>query len=211
MLIVLLVYIVGLVWRCSIDADIHWTEYHSNQNFLFYSSSVIFFFLAIGFIVAGRFLRLEIKSFNEDYERTLRGKLIYATWIISIPFIIRSVYNTISTSFNFDAKVLGPSIRDNTWTAPIVYFFYIVLADLLPITSQLVSMLVVNDEVKNKSWQWPSSKISDTTDENLSLLEEEKDSFPVIFKGSTKQSTPPNRSRLLSGKFLTNDFDNREE
>ena len=72
-------------------------------------------------------------------------------------------------------------------------------------------MLVVNEDVKNKSCQVSSSKISDTTEENLSFLEEERESYPMLFNPSTKQSTPPNRSRLLSGKFLTTEYENRQD
>jgi hypothetical protein len=41
---------------------------------------------------------------------------------------------------------LNKSIENNTWLAPVVYFVYIFLADLVPMTSQIASMLVVVKE-----------------------------------------------------------------
>ena len=41
---------------------------------------------------------------------------------------------------------MAESVKDNTWLAPILTFCFILVADLIPITSQLSSMLVVIDE-----------------------------------------------------------------
>jgi len=185
-------------------------QFEKSDTYMSITSSLIFLLLGWGFILAGRWLRIEIKDFNEDLERALKGKFIYATWILSIPFIIRSIYNFGSIIFDIEGELLIPSLQNNTWTAPTIYFFYIVVADLLPITSQLVSMLVVNDDVKNRSVQCTSSKTSDITDDNLSFLEEDNDSIPKLQYNSTKNSTPPNQKRLLSGKFLTTDIGNQD-
>lgn len=65
---------------------------------------------------------------------------------------------------------LNKSIENNTWLAPAIYFIYILLADLVPMTSQIVSMLVVvkekdfnqaamsskEDETEGKTWVFTS-------------------------------------------------------
>ena len=38
---------------------------------------------------------------------------------------------------------MTPSIRRNDWIAPVVYLIYISLADLFPITCQLISVYIV--------------------------------------------------------------------
>uniref|UniRef100_A0A7S3J4Z1 Uncharacterized protein n=1 Tax=Euplotes harpa TaxID=151035 RepID=A0A7S3J4Z1_9SPIT len=64
--------------------------------------------------------------------------------ILSIPFIIRASYTLvrITTDIDFDVK---ESIFDDSWLAPLLSFNYIIVADLIPITAQLSSMLVVID------------------------------------------------------------------
>jgi hypothetical protein len=62
---------------------------------------------------------------------------------------------------------MQPSIRDDTWTAPIVYTFYITIADLLPITSQLISMVIVVDDVNQETMIWTNDeKKSETTEDD---------------------------------------------
>jgi hypothetical protein len=56
---------------------------------MFFMASTVFFILAIGFLITGKWLRNELRSIDEELELSLRGKLMYATSILSIPFIIR--------------------------------------------------------------------------------------------------------------------------
>jgi hypothetical protein len=98
------------------------------------------------------------------------------------------------------------SIKNNTWVAPVIYFFYIIVADLLPITSQLISMVVVIEDVKKSRCsgtnQYDKSFTSDNTTSMISNNEEA--AFQALTV--TRYSTPPtNPYRYLSGKFLTND------
>ena len=80
-------------------------QYYKNQNYIFYFSASIFLILGIWFLLAGRLLRLQVKNYNEDLERSLRGRLIYASWILSIPFISRAIYNILSASLDFEQEV----------------------------------------------------------------------------------------------------------
>jgi hypothetical protein len=41
---------------------------------------------------------------------------------------------------------LSKSVQDDTWLAPFIYFSFIIVSDLIPMTSQIASMLVVVDE-----------------------------------------------------------------
>ena len=70
---------------------------------------------------------------------------------------------------------MQPSIKENTWTAPVVYTFYIILADLLPITSQLISMVIVVDDVNQETMiSTYEEKKSETTEDDWSLLNDDK-------------------------------------
>ena len=78
----------------------------------------------------------------------MKPKVYIAISILSIPFLIRSIYNLFSAIFNFDSEVMGPSITNNDWIAPIVYLIYILLVDIFPITTQLISIMIVLDRGK---------------------------------------------------------------
>ena len=170
---------------------------------MFIIASIIYMILGLGFLVTGKWLRIEIKSYNEDLELKLRGRLIYATYILSIPFIIRWAYNLIGAIIHIDAEIMQPSIIDDTWTAPVVYFFYIVIADLLPITSQLISMVVVVGDVNNDDLISSTiEKLSDTTEDNCSLLNEEEQIDKIQISTGTRY-TSSGYYRELSGKFMT--------
>ena len=58
------------------------------------------------------------------------------------------MYNLVSAIFHLDSKVMVPSIDDDDWLAPMVYLSYILLADILPITGQLISFIIILDRRK---------------------------------------------------------------
>lgn len=210
-------YGVGLIWGCALHKQNHTEEEDSHdpykpvQRYIFIVGSIIFMVLGVGFLITGKWLRREIKSYNEDLELKLRGRLIYATYILSIPFIIRWAYNLIGAIIHIDAEVMQPSIIDDTWTAPIVYFFYIIIADLLPITSQLISMVVVVSDVNNDDMISSTiDKRSDTTEDNLSLLNDEDQVDKIQISTGTRY-TSSGYYRELSGKFITITSQAKEE
>ena len=51
-----------------------------------------------------------------------------------------------------------PSIMKDDWIAPLVYLFYITFADIIPISAQLVSILVVLNQTKSRI-QYVSRKL----------------------------------------------------
>lgn len=215
-----LLYSIGLTWGWMIESqELSHEEgrhrYKYVQRYMFIMTSWVFFILAIGFLVAGKWLRNELKAFNEDLELSLRGKLIYASWILSIPFMIRVIYNVIGAIIHIDDRVMRVSIDNDTIVAPLVYFWYIMVADLLPIASQLISMLVVVDDVNaNKAYD-TQDDISDLSESSISILDEKenerKGSTQFSGLGWTSKSTPPSNYRYLSAKFLTNSSASRDE
>lgn len=76
-------------------------------------------------------------------------RIFMAISILSVPFLIRAIYNFLAAILHLDAHVMIPSIKRDDWVAPIIYLAYISLVDILPITGQLISMLVVLD---NSGW-----------------------------------------------------------
>ena len=100
--------------------------------------------LGITFVMIGWYLKRELRLWNEDIEHRIRPKINLAMNLLSFPYIIRAIFVILKLSINTE-HILSDSINDNTWTAPIVFFIYIASADLLPITAQLASMLVVVD------------------------------------------------------------------
>jgi hypothetical protein len=217
--LIILMYWIGITWGCLIEANHHdisegRKQYRSAQRYMFIMASWVFFILAIGFIVTGRWLRNELKALNEDLELSLRGKLIYASWILSIPFMIRVIYNVVGAIVHIDAKVMQPSIDKDTVVAPIVYFWYIVIADLLPIASQLISMFVVIDNVNDSKYYGTHDDVSEMSDNDISVLDEKvfekKEDVHYSYYAPTRGDTPPSTFQYLSGKFLTNESNSRD-
>lgn len=215
-----LLYSVGLTWGWIIESqDLSHEEsrhrYKHVQRYMFIMTSWVFFILAIGFLVAGKWLRNELKAMNEDLELSLRGKLIYASWILSIPFMIRVIYNVIGAIIHIDDKVMRVSIENDTIVAPLVYFWYIMVADLLPIASQLISMLVVVDDVNTAKTEDARDEISDLSGSSISILDEKENERKASTQFSglvwTSKSTPPSHYRYLSAKFLTNSSGSRDD
>lgn len=63
--------------------------YDKVEIYMFVVGSIIFMLLSICFIIAGIWLRKELRNIDEDVETTLKGKLICATLLLSVPFLIR--------------------------------------------------------------------------------------------------------------------------
>ena len=108
-------------------------------------SWILFLSLGISFLIIGRKLKQELRIWNEDIEDKTRGKINFAMHVLSFPFIVRGIYIIVKLLVNINSQ-LTDSIRDNTWLSPIVTFLFILIADIVPITSQLASMLVVIDD-----------------------------------------------------------------
>ena len=70
---------------------------------------------------------------------------------------------------------MTPSIDKDDWTAPIVYLIYISLADILPITAQLVSIIIILDKSKLYRSSLGGSPFATITTRHFSLpLQENK-------------------------------------
>lgn len=117
-----------------------------SDHIINYLAIVTFMVLGFGFILAAFYLKHEMRKWNEDMEKNARGKINFAALVLSIPFLIRSTFNLIQELFLNINGDLSDSINDDTWLAPLVYFSYIFIADILPMTLQLTTMLIVIDE-----------------------------------------------------------------
>lgn len=102
---------------------------------------------------------------------------------------------------------MQPSIQEDTWTAPIVYFFYIIIADLLPTTSQLVSMFVVVEKV-NESVNNSIADKSDIISHSFQLEDKysymDADGEREIQFSTGARNTSSQHYRELTSKFLEN-------
>ena len=96
------------------------------------------------FIYSGHLLKKTLRRWNEDLEEMARTRINLAIYLISIPFFVRSIYLLIRQVTSFDDR-MQESVNNDTPLAPIVTFLFIFIADIIPITSQLVSMMVVVD------------------------------------------------------------------
>jgi hypothetical protein len=120
--------------------------FNISDHIINYLAIVTFMILGVGFILAAFYLKHEMRKWNEDMEKNARLRINFAALVLSIPFLIRSTFNIIQELFLNINEDLSNSINDDTWLAPLVYFFYIFIADILPMTLQLTTMLIVIDE-----------------------------------------------------------------
>lgn len=116
-----------------------------NDDALYAINIALFAFLGVSFIFATLFLKYKLKLWNEEIEKLTRMKISFAAHILTIPFLLRAIFNLMNICLDVNEK-LSQSISDNTWLASIVYFVFIIISDLIPMTSQIASMLVVVDE-----------------------------------------------------------------
>jgi len=197
-------YSVGLIWGWALpehkDYDADKEAYEPVQRYMFIVGSTIFGMLGIAFIWTGIWLKRELRQYNEDYEARIKWKLIFSTCILSLPFLIRCAYNVIGAIIHIDSHIMRPSIEKNTWVAPIIYTVYIVIADLLPITSQLISMLVVVDDISSESYASTFiDKKSITTEDDWSFLNGDNDIQKL--QVSANLSSTPNLLEGMQNKF----------
>lgn len=101
--------------------------------------------LGIIFILVGHFVKRSLRLWNEDLEEVARPRINFSISVLWIPLFVRTLYNLIWQVTDFDDE-MNRSIKDDTLLAPLITFFFILTADFVPITSQLVSMLVIIDE-----------------------------------------------------------------
>lgn len=102
---------------------------------------------------------------------------------------------------------MQPSIVEETWVAPIVYFLYIWVADLLPITSQLISMFIVVDDVHTNtvlSSGYEKNNKSETTEDISSFMDEAQEDDRIQYLSASIPYTSSGYYRQLTSKFLTN-------
>ena len=64
--------------------------------------------------------------------------------VLAIPFFVRGIYLIVKQTTGLD-DIMIKSLQDDTFLAPFIMFVYITITDLVPITTQLVSMFVVVD------------------------------------------------------------------
>lgn len=119
--------------------------YEMSDEIINMFSLVYFTILGIVFIFLGYYLKKQLRLWNEEVERQARHKIMFAAGILAGPFIVRGTFMILEFTVDLN-EILDHSIRANTWLAPIIYFSYITVADILPMTSQLATMLVVVDE-----------------------------------------------------------------
>jgi hypothetical protein len=150
---VLWLFLIGFLWSWLVPDGEKGKPNRDEDNkgivqYFSIMTSTVFLLLGIGFLLSGYFLYKDILIRSEDTAKFIKTKILMATWVLSIPFLIRFVYNLFGSIYHFDAEVMIPSIKNDDYVAPVVYFIFITLADIFPITSQLVSMLVVLDKYK---------------------------------------------------------------
>lgn len=140
-----------------------------------YFNFLMFALIGFGFIIVGWRLKVIMRKWNEDIEAKARKNINFCMIIISLPFIARSTYTLVRILFRTD-RIVDDSIRNDDWIAPIVFLLLIIIADLIPTTSQVSSMMVIfKDDDHNFNTSICDSEytasVRDTMNSNAALPE----------------------------------------
>ena len=142
--VILILYTTSFTVVCFSDTSE--SNIYSIMNRTIDLTSLVFFLFVGGcFLIIGEYLKRELRNWNEEVENQARYKINFAVYIIAIPFIIRGLFTLFEIILNINYE-LNESRLEDTMLAPIVYFLYIFIADIVPIASQLSSMLVIMDD-----------------------------------------------------------------
>lgn len=149
-LVPILVVVILILYATSFTVVCFADTFESNIYFIMnrtidFTSLIFFLFVGGMFLVIGEYLKRELRLWNEEVENQARYKINFAVYIISIPFIIRGLFTLFEIILKINEK-LNESRLEDTMLAPIVYFLYIFITDIVPIASQLSSMLVIMDD-----------------------------------------------------------------
>jgi hypothetical protein len=161
-------------------------------HFLDYFGLVVTGLIGVSFILVGAYLKRRLKRFNEDMEEKTRNRINIATYVLSIPFLIRATYIFIRKVTHLDES-MRISIRDDTWLAPFITIIYILIADIVPIAAQLVTMVVVFDEKDGDP---------EASEEQKRQFHEESEYINAIIDAVTSNST--------GGSFLDESSDDKK-
>jgi Na+/proline symporter len=78
---------------------------------------ITFAVIGVGFLFIGWNLKRALRFYNEDMEIRARRKINFAMYIMSLPFIARSIWTFLRIVSRLD-MTMDESIKDDTWTAP---------------------------------------------------------------------------------------------
>lgn len=129
----------------------------------------------------------------------VRGKLNFAMGVLAVPFLVRASYILIRKIADMDRRLID-SIRHDTALAPVITFLVILISDLVPITSQLVSMLVVvdnrgyNDVTQNAGYQ-ERTESEDSYYKSILAAQDRDEESRGIFDPRPQDSAKINASR----------------
>jgi hypothetical protein len=162
------------------------------------------------FIAVGYFLRQSLKLWSEELEEKARPMITFSVCVLCIPLFTRSIYNLLWQVTDFDDQ-MEHSIEDDTILAPLITFFFILTADFVPITSQLISMLVIVDDAGSKRETGYDSNIHEGSEYIESMCHNISDKGSFLSEEDVKgKHYRVNSSRdIMPGlAFKTTSFDN---
>ena len=84
-------------------------------------------------------------------------------WLISIPFLIRSIFDFVKIPSKFDIKFYEDSIDNNDFRYPLFWVFYFMIVDLIPAGSQIVALKFAINQ---------NDQLSDNTFKNVNRTED---------------------------------------
>ncbi len=106
--------------------------------------NIIFFgSLIIAFVTLGVLILKTLNLVSDEVYAQNKCKIIFAIYLITQCFLIRVIFHSMKLGMNDFSDHITASIEDNSWFAPLIYTFFIVGAELIPIGAQLISFTFI--------------------------------------------------------------------
>jgi hypothetical protein len=91
-------------------------------------------------MLSGFLLLRKLKDHVHIFYQKVKGKVLFATLILSLSILVRAVINLVRSFTALEQKIYQSQV-DNTNFAPVFLSFYFVFSDVVPLLSQLLSMV----------------------------------------------------------------------
>jgi len=107
------------------------------------SVSIILLVLSVIFIITGIILHWKLKIVSTSMAKMMKKRIIIAIFLISVPMIVRWIYEISNNFLRFHYNVFVKSTLNNDYRYPIFFFTLNLVFILLPAGLQIVSVQMV--------------------------------------------------------------------
>lgn len=149
--------------------DGHENDFNSIEKWFSGINTGLFFIAAVAYPIVGYSFYYHLRKFCPEKAHKMKVRVIWSVVLISIPLLIRSIYNALSPLIKEFEEFEKNGIENNDIRFSIFAVAYLTLTEFIPIMSQIVLITIVlhhfrrkyghhsQKSPKNYSWIHPPS------------------------------------------------------